>query len=383
MSVADNHELNTAIARWRLILGRFAEQQMPGALGMDGVYQRMDRVLQYLYGREYGNRGIREEDEERGAGMGASQLSVPTWIREARELFPRDTMETLEQHALNRYGMTELITDPQVLERMEPSYELMKAILTFRGLMPAETLEIARRIVRQVVDELSKKLAREVRPVLWGRLNRRQRSQQKIAANLDVLRTVRANLKHYDPERRQLLVEQLFFASRTKRHMPWHIIMCVDCSGSMVDSVIHSAVMAGIFSGLPAVRVSLVAFDTSIVDMTAQVDDPMELLMSVQLGGGTDIYNAMRYCEGLVESPARTIFVLVTDFFEGNSPQGVIAMVARFREAGVRVLGLAALDADAHPVYDRALAQRCADAGAEIAALTPQRLAEWMDKALS
>ncbi|HOS42236.1 MAG TPA: VWA domain-containing protein [Armatimonadota bacterium] len=382
MSHTDHHDSNTALARWRLILGRFAEQQLPGALGMGDDYPRMDRVLQYLYGREYGDRGVRE-DEARTGGMDASMLSVPAWIREARALFPRETMETLEQHALHRYGMTELVTDPRVLERLEPSYELMKAILTFRELMPAETLEVARRIVRQMVDELSRTLASEVRPVLWGRLNRRQRSRQQTAANLDVPRTIRANLKHYDPERRRLLVEQIFFASRTKRHLPWHIILCVDCSGSMLDSVIHSAVMAGIFHGLPAVRVSLVAFDTSIVDMTAQVDDPLAVLMSVQLGGGTDIYNALRYCEGLVESPARTILVLITDFFEGNSPEGVISMVTHYREAGVRVLGLAALDADARPVYDHALAQRCADAGAEIAALTPRRLAEWMDNALS
>jgi Mg-chelatase subunit ChlD len=164
--------------------------------------------------------------------------------------------------------------------------------------------------------------------------------------------------------------------------MPWHIIMAVDCSGSMMDSVIHSAIMAGIFKGLPSTRVSLIAFDTSIIDLTDAIDDPTELLMSVQLGGGTDICGAMQYCETLVTSPGRTILVLVTDFFEGASPDGVITSIKQLRESGVRVLGLAALDQDASPVYDRQIAERCVDAGAEVAALTPQRLAEWMEKVI-
>jgi Mg-chelatase subunit ChlD len=342
----------------------------------------MDRVLQYLYGREYADRGVRE-DEGRSGGMDGSRLTVPGWIREARELFPTDTMETLERHALQRYGMTELVTDKQVLERLEPNYDLLKAVLTFRGLMKGEVLETARKIVRKVVEELARKLAREVRPVLWGRLNRLRRTQQKCSRNLDWQRTIRANLKHYDREGQRLVLEQLFFFSRNKHQLPWHIIMAVDCSGSMVDSVIHSAIMAGIFSGLPSVRVSLVAFDTSIVDLTDRVDDPMEVLMSVQLGGGTDIYSALRYCETLVESPTRTIMILITDFFEGNSPQGVVLSVKRLREAGARVLGLAALDATAQPVFDHGLAERCVDAGAEVAALTPQRLAEWLDKVIA
>jgi Mg-chelatase subunit ChlD len=312
--------------------------------------------------------------------MDPSQLTVPGWIREARELFPNEPMEVLTKHALQRYQMTELVTDPQILEKIEPSYDLLKAIITFRGMMKGPVLETARRVVRKVVDELSKKLAREVRQVLWGRVNRQMHTRHKSGRNLDVQRTIRANLKNFDLDRKQLVVDQLYFYARNSHHLPWHIIMMVDSSGSMADSVIHSAVMAGIFHGLPTVRVSLVTFDTSIVDLTDRVDDPMELLMNVQLGGGTDITRALQYCESLVQSPTRTIVIMVTDFFEGNSPAGVVRGVKRLREAGVKVLGLAALDADANPFYDRQLAQRCADAGAEIAALTPMGLATWLSK---
>lgn len=376
-----NRKRQVATARWRLVLGRFSDQELGESLRGQDTYQRMDRALHYLYGREYAGRGVRVGDGQAGS-LDSSVLTIPGWIREVRELFPKDTIEVIERHALDRYDMTELVTDPEILRRMEPSYDLLKAVLTFKDLMQGEVREVARRLVRQVIDELARKLSKDIRPVLWGRLNRRRRTHLKTASNLDWRRTIRANLKNYDVENQRMVLETLHFFSRTRNHMPWHIIMAVDCSGSMIDSVIHSAIMAGIFKGLPSTRVSLVAFDTSIIDLTDAIEDPTELLMSVQLGGGTDISGALQHCETLVTSPGRTILVLVTDFFEGASPDGMIASIERLREPGVRVLGLAALDQEASPVYDRQMAERCVDAGAEVAALTPQRLAEWMEKVI-
>jgi Mg-chelatase subunit ChlD len=371
-----------AAARWRLVLGRFAEQELGDSMQGQSMYQRMDRALHYLYGREYAGRNTRDGDQREGT-LDPSMLNVPDWIREVRDLFPQDTVEIIERHALDRYKMTELVTDPEILKKMEPNYDLLKTVLTFKGLMQGEVLEIARKLVRQVVDDLARKLSKEIRPVLWGRLSRKHRTNLKTANNMDWRRTIRANLKNYDVENKRLVLETLHFFSRTKNYMPWHIIMAVDCSGSMMDSVIHSAIMAGIFKGLPSTRVSLIAFDTSIIDLTEGIDDPTELLMSVQLGGGTDISGALNYCESLVTLPGRTILVLVTDFCEGASPAGMIASIKRLRESGVRVLGLAALDQSASPVYDKQMAERCVDAGAEVAALTPQRLAEWMEKVIS
>jgi predicted metal-dependent peptidase len=271
-----------------------------------------------------------------------------------------------------------LVTDAEVLKKLEPSYELLKAVLSFKGLMQGEVLEVARNIVRQVVEELRRKLAKMVRQTLWGRLNKQHRSRLKILRNLDWRRTIRANLKNYQPDRKQIVLGELHMFSRVNHHLPWHIVMAVDCSGSMMDSVIHSAIMAGIFKGLPALRVSLIAFDTAIVDLTEGVDDPTELLMSVQLGGGTNIAGALQYCESLLRTPTRTIVVLVTDFYEGGNSLDLIAAVKRICESGARMLGLAALDAVAEPSFDRNMAERCVEAGAEVAALTPQRLAEWL-----
>jgi len=379
--VSSSKDQQIAADRWRLVLGRFAEEALPLGGRDQRDLRRMDRVLEYLYGREYGKRGIRDTTGREG-GMGASQLNVPDWIREARELFPREPMEVLTRHALQRYQMTELVTDPQVLEGLEPDYDLLKSILTFRGLMSGPVLDVARRVVRKVVDELVRSLTLAVRPVLWGRAAQQRHTLRPTPGGLDFQRTIRANLKNFNVKRKQIVVDQLHFHARNARCMPWRIVMVVDCSGSMTDSVIHSAIMAAIFHKLPAVRVNLVAFDTSIIDLSDRVDDPLEVLMSVQLGGGTDIARALAYCERLVETPARTIVVLVTDFFEGNSPALVVSSVTRLREAGAIVLGLAALDPEANPNYDRQLAQRCADAGAEIAALTPLGLTQWLSKVI-
>jgi len=377
------------------VLGRFAEPQLGCAGGRNSTHDRMDRVLDYLYGREYRGRGVRGgagrrgsggpggQDDSRDGGDAESVLAVPDWIRQVRELFPADTAEVIQRHALDRYGMTELVTDAEVLKKLEPSYELLKAVLTFKGMMHGEVLEVARKIVRHVIEELRRKLAKDVRQALWGRLNKQRRSRLKVLRNLDWRRTVRDNLKNYDLQRRQVILGALHFFSRVDRHMPWHIIMAVDCSGSMMDSVIHSAVMAGIFKGLPALRVSLAAFDTSVIDLSEEVDDPTELLMSVQLGGGTNIGGALEYCETLVRTPTRTIVVLVTDFFEGADRRVMYGAVKRLCESGVKVLGLAALDASAQPVYDRETAEACVVLGAEVAAVTPQRLAEWIGRILS
>lgn len=365
--------------RWRLVLGRYAQPRMGSALS--GAQARMDRALEYLYGREYKGRGVR--DEPQAGSLDPSQLTLVTWLGEVRELFPNDTVEVIEKHALDRYGMTELVTDPRTLERLEPNQDLLKTLLMLKGHLKGEVLELARRIIRQVVEEIRGKLESEVRQALAGRLNRHRHSPMPVAQNFDARGTVRANLKNYDSERQRLVVENVKFFERNTRRLPWDIILCVDQSGSMADSVIHSAVMAGILAGLPSFRARIVVFDTAVVDLSDHVDDPVETLMRVQLGGGTDIAQAVRYCAQLVENPHRTVLVLVSDFCEGAPPGELIRAVKQLAEARVKLLGLASLDGQAHPVYDHAMADRLAACGMEIAALTPQRLAHWLVKVIS
>lgn len=370
-----------SLDRWRLVLGRYADRRLPQGGGAGAGYARMDRALDYLYGREYKGRGLRQEP---GSGsLDPSQLTLVNWLNEVRELFPQDTVEVIEKHALDRYGLTELVTDPRALERLEPNQQLLRTLLTLRGHLKGEVLEVARRIVRKVVEELKRKLESEVRQTLAGRLNRLRHSPMAIAQNFDAAGTVRRNLKHYDAQRGKLVIEQVRFFERNTRRLPWDIILCVDQSGSMADSVIHSAVMAGILAGLPAFRVKIVVFDTSVVDLSGHADDPVEMLMRVQLGGGTDIAQAVRYCAQLVENPHRTVMVLITDFCEGAPPGELVRAVRQLAEARVKLIGLASLDGQSAPVYDGQMAERLAACGMEIAALTPKRLAQWLVKVIS
>lgn len=366
--------------RWRLVLGRFAEKRLSAPMSARAA--RMEAALDYLYSREYKGRGVRDGDKPGGreGSLDPSQINIPTWLGEVRELFPRETVEIIEKHALDRYGLTELVTDKETLEKLEPNMELLKTLLTFRGHLQGEVLETARRIIRQVVEELKRKLETEIRRALSGRLNRFRHSPQKAAQNFDWRGTIRRNLKHYDTRRRKIILQEPKFFSRNTRLLPWQVILCVDQSGSMASSVIHSAVMAGILAGLPMVRVKIVVFDTSVVDLSDHVDDPVEVLMSVQLGGGTNIGQALTYCEGLIENPHRTVLALVSDFCEGAAPGAMLGASARMHEAGVKLIGLASLDESATPIYDHAMAERLTETGMHVAALTPKHFAEWLAK---
>ncbi len=381
-----------ATDRWRLVLGRYAHQRLPASADPDG--ERYEQALDYLYGREYAGRGGRPDGADGTDGgegprstpphevlpgsLDPSAPSIVDWLGEVRELFPADTVETIERHALDRYGLTELVSDPDVLAKIEPSEELLKTLLSLKGQLDPSVLAEVRRIVRAVVEDLRRRLESEVRQAFTGRLSQHRHSPLSVAANFDARGTVRANLRHWDADSQRLVVERPLFFQRNTRRIPWEIVLVVDQSGSMVGSVIHSAVMAGILAGIPAYRLRLVVFDTSVVDLTDLAGDPVELLMSVQLGGGTDIAQAVNYAGQLIDNPARSVVVLVTDFCEGGPPSELVAAVRRLVEARVTTIGLAALDGSAHPFYDKQMAQRLADEGMSIAALTPGRLAEWL-----
>lgn len=367
--------------RWRLVLGRYSDQRLPPPATSEGA--RREQALDYLYGREYAGRGARDgagdaPPELAPGSLDPSQPSVVDWLGEVRELFPVETVEVVERHALDRYGLTELVSDPEVLARLEPSHELLATLLALKGQLDPRVLGEVRRIVRRVVDDLRRRLETDVRRSLAGRLHQHRHSPVPVATAFDPRGTVRANLKNFDVERQQIVVADPKFFERNVRRIPWEVVLLVDQSGSMVDSVIHSAVMAGILSGLPSYRLKLAVFDTSVVDLSDLAGDPVELLMSVQLGGGTDIAQAVRYAEQLVEQPHRAVVVLVTDFCEGGPPSGLVAAVRALVEARVTTIGLAALDGSAHPHYDKQMAGALADVGMTIAALTPGQLAEWL-----
>ena len=382
MSAAPDPE---ALRRCRLVLGRFAERRMnracEGGRCLDGADGRRDGLLDYLYGREYARRGIERRGDRQGGGREGSldptALKPVEWLRESERLFPRSTFETVRGHAVERYGMADILAEPKQLDDIEPDVNLLGALMRLSGRGDPRVKEALRRVAREVIDDLLRRLKPRVSRALSGQRNRFQRSRLASAANFDWSRTIRENLKTYDPDRRVLVAERLAFMSRKRRHLPWTVILCVDQSGSMTESLIHAAVMAAILAGLPGVQVKLVLFDTSVVDVSERLDAPLDVILSVQLGGGTDIGRAVAYCEGLVEDARRTVLALVSDFYEGPSPRRLYDAVSRLNEQRVRLVGLAALDDQGRAEFDRGVAGELAARGMAVSAMTPDRFAEW------
>lgn len=365
-----------SLARWRLVLGKYANRNLSTPL--NSTQQRMADALEKLYSREFSRRGVRQGRELGAGSLDPSQLNVPNWLGEIRDLFPKETCERITQHALDRYGLTDLVKDPETLASLEPSTELLASVLALKGHMQQSVMGEVRKLVRRVVEDIQRRLKHAIQQRITGMRNRFQNSHLKSAANFDARKTIRRNLKNFDPQRQQIVVQRPYFFSRVRRHLPWEIILCVDQSGSMAGSLIHSAVLAGAIAELPSMRVRLVVFDTAVVDLSEHVTDPVEVLMSVQLGGGTNIGKAMRYCRTLVRDPRRTIVVLVTDFCEGADPRQLRQVVRGLKSDGCHLIGLASLDESGGLWCDQEMASRLAADGMEIAAVTPSKLAEWL-----
>ncbi|MCH4995093.1 VWA domain-containing protein [Pectobacterium carotovorum] len=362
--------------RWRLILGHYADEAL-GKAAFDAHDLKVERTLDYLYRREYQRRGLKQEGGRHGS-LDQSQLTAVNWLNQARKLFPSSTFERMQSQAIQRYEISHLFNDPQALQAMEPTPALAKALLSLRGRMNEETREAVRDIIRKVVDEILRTLRPTFTNALTGRRNRFRRSPIPISQNFDWRATIAANLKHFDREKNRLVIETPHFNSRMQRHMPWDVILCVDQSASMSSSVMYAAVCASILAALPAVRVSLIVFDTQVVDLSHLAHDPVDVLMTVQLGGGTNIAKAMQYCEQQVQNPKRTIVTLISDFEEGGALNRLLSCVQRMHSQQITLLGLAALDDAAQPVYDTAIGQKLADRGMHVAALTPEHFAQWL-----
>jgi len=366
--------------RWRLVLGSFSNDSLSGEMGATGFdYKEIDDLLEFLYGREY--------DEDRGTkrqegGLGPSQMLVPDWIRKIRRIFPKTVSERLENEALDRYQLTEILNDKSVLESMEPSMKLLKNILALKGRMQGEVLQTAKKIVRKVAEDLTKKLENDIHKRFTGRLNRLQSTAFRHSKNFDLNKTLRKNLKHYDKNLKTIIPQQLYFNPKIKRYNPWHIVICIDQSGSMLESVIYSAIMAGIFSRLPILSVKLAVFDTEIVDITGYVDDPVEALMSIHLGGGTNIGKALSYCESIIETPARTILITVTDLYDGAGYTQMYAAAKRIIESGTKFFVLTGMDTESKGMIDINAGKKMVGLGAKVATLTPNALAVWIAEAI-
>lgn len=369
------------LARWRLILGKPAEARGISC-GGNPDWERVEQLVGFLFEPCDGTipadtrRGGVSSD--RSGGRGPTQLTVPDWVDAVNQLFPHQSKEVMQKELIRRRGLTEIMEKPELLEKIEPNLELVKTLLTHRELMNPKTRILARKIIEKVVDQLKRTMQIQVEQAITGALRKDRHSPRKVFRNLDLKTTLRRNLQNFNAPSGKLFVDRLFFFAAERKKKPWHVIVVVDQSGSMLESAIFSAVMASIFAELPAVKTSLVLFDTQIVDLSHQVGQPVDVLLSIQLGGGTDITRALMYANELVRQPQRTIVVLITDFFEGRSESDLVAQTRLMADGGVRMIGLGALGYDARPAYNKSTATKLRKVGMDILVCTPEKLAECM-----
>jgi Mg-chelatase subunit ChlD len=310
---------------------------------------------------------------------------VAKWLGDIREFFPAPLVQIVQKDALDRLNLKALMFEPELLETFEADIHLVADLIALRSAIPGKTLQTARQVVRKVVDDLMKRLAHTTRETLRGALNRSQRTRRPRHADIDWRRTIERNLRLYQPRYGSIVPETLIgHARRAKTRAELdHVVLCVDQSGSMAESVVYSSIFAAVLASVPGLSTKLVCFDTSIVDLTEELADPVEVLFGVQLGGGTDINAALAYCEKLVENPAKTHLILITDLFEGGDATQMLTRAALLKQKGVNLIVLLALSDSGHPSYDANHAGLIASLGCPVFACTPDQFPPLMAAALT
>jgi hypothetical protein len=373
--------------RWRLVLGRAADEGLCGLAGcragglLSGDLADLDQALGFIYG------GADDSPDEgkakkRGAGLGGSAPRLAQWLGDIRGHFSKDVVAVIQRDAIERKGLKQLLFEPETLAQVTPSVDLVGTLLSLKNMIPDTAKEAAREVVRAVVEEINKRLRGALEQAVRGAIDRSRHSPLRSLPNLDWARTIRRNLKNYDRERAVIIPESFSFFARQHRRREWNVIVAMDQSGSMADSVVYGGVLGAILASLPALETHVIAFDTEVVDLTERCHDPVDLLFGVQLGGGTDINRAVSYCQGLMHDPRKTLFLLLTDLYEGGNKRELVRRMEEMVPAGVRALCLLALSDGGVPSYDERLARKFSDAGVPCFGCTPNMLPPLLEGAL-
>ena len=364
--------------RWRLVLGEAGV-----AMTLDGGDARVDAALGALYDSDSGGGGVEQGFLRRQAGFGASAPRVARWLGDIRTCFPVSVVQVMQKDAIERLGLTRLLLEPEMLEAVEPDVHLVGTLLSLSQVMPEQARESARAVVRTVTRDLERRLSQRTRSAVTGALNRASRTNRpRRPADIDWDRTIRANLRNYLPEHRTVVPERLVGYARKQQAVARDVILCLDQSGSMASSVVYAGVFGAVLASIRAVDTKLVVFDTEVVDLTETLDDPVDVLFSTQLGGGTDINRAVAYGQSLIKRPADSVMVLISDLFEGGVAGELLRRVRELVASGVTVVVLLALSDSGAPAYDHELAARLSELGAPAFACTPDRFPDLLAAAL-
>ncbi len=356
------------LKRWRLILGGAEADGTNVPLNIEE--QRIDRSLEAIY------------DSDRKGGLGSSAPKVSRWLGDIREFFPQTVVQIIQKDAVKRLNLTSLLTEKEMLQTVVPDVHLVATLMSLSRVIPEKNKEMARQVVRQVVDELLRKLSAPTQQAVSGALNRSSRRRNPRYNEIDWNTTIVKNLKNYQPDYKTIIPEVRIGYGRKRKALK-DIILCLDQSGSMCTSVIYSGIFGSVLASIPSVSTRMVVFDTSVVDLTEELQDPVDLLFGVQLGGGTDIARALTYCQGLITRPEETVLVLVTDLYEGGNVQEMRKRFVSIVNSGVQLVVLPALNDDGAPSYDKGNAEFLAELGVPTFACTPDRFPDLMAAALS
>jgi Mg-chelatase subunit ChlD len=352
--------------RWRLVLG----EQDGGLPGLQGGDLARDRVLTQVY------------EAERGGDLSRSAPAVARWLGDIRTYFPSSIVRVMQQDAFERLHLKQMLLQPEMLEAVTPDVHLVATLLSLNSVIPPETRETARQVVRKVTDELQQRLAARTRQAIMGSINRTVRSRRPHLKEIDWDRTIRANLRHYQPEERTIIPERLVGVGRGTRSLQ-DIVLCVDQSGSMAPSVVYASIFGAVLASLRAVTTRMIVFDTAVADLTESLSDPVDLLFGTQLGGGTDINRALTYCESVITRPTQSVLVLISDLFEGGNATGMLERAALLIAAGVQMIVLLALSDSGAPAYNHNHARALAGLGIPTFACTPDLFPDMMAAALA
>ena len=356
------------LKRWRLILG--GNEADGTGITLTQEEQRIDQSLEAVY------------DSDRRGGLGSSAPKVSRWLGDIREFFPQTVVQVIQRDAIKRLNITSLLTEKEMLETVVPDVHLVATLMSLSRVIPEKNKEMARQVVRKVVDELLRKLSAPTQQAVTGALNRSARRRNPRYNEIDCKTTITKNLKNYQPEYKTVIPEVRIGYGRKRKAMK-DIILCLDQSGSMGTSVIYSGIFGSVLASIPAVSTRMVVFDTAVVDLTDDLQDPVDLLFGVQLGGGTDIARALTYCQGVITRPQDTVLVLVTDLYEGGDAREMRKKFVSLVNSGVQLIVLPALNDDGAPSYDKSHAEFLANIGVPTFACTPDKFPDLMAAALS
>lgn len=383
VKIMDNQK---QMQRWRLILGQESEKRLTGMGGqpLAGDMDLMDQALAAIYNRTE-NGGFGQGSAGRGGGNGPSNPQITRWLGDVRSLFDKELVTVIQGDAMNRCGLTQLLFEPEILENLEPDVSLASTILLLKDQIPKRSKESVRLFIRKIVEEVNKLLEQEIRRAVTAAVNRRQHSPLPSAAALDYKMTITRNLKHYNPQLGTIVPEHFYFFDRTNTTAAnkWNVILDVDQSGSMGESVIYSSIMSCILASIGSISTRIVAFDTNVVDLTEKCDDPVELLFGFQLGGGTNIDRSVAYCQEFIENPSKTLFFLITDLEEGGNRAALLRRLEEMKGDGVTVVCLLALADGGRPYYDAQMAKKVADLGIPCFACSPQLFPQLLSRAMA